>query len=98
MGLLAAQGVFDAAHGILNLAFSLISFAFGIQLGVADNLANSLFHLAFDDLCRTRDAIFVHGVSLCDKAPGEVTARARCVCRGNAGVRDWVPMGGAVVR
>ena len=49
--LLAAQGVFDAAYRILGGACNLISFAFGVQLGVAYDFANSLFHFTFDDLC-----------------------------------------------
>ena len=35
-----------------------------IQLGVAQNFANGLFHFAFNDLCRTGDAIFVHYMPL----------------------------------
>jgi hypothetical protein len=73
VALLAAQRVFDAADRILNFASGLIGLAFGVQFGVAGDLANSLFHFAFYDLCRTGDAIFVH-----ENSPSETPLPQNC--------------------
>lgn len=65
--LFALQRVLDATDSILDLAFNLIRLAFGVQLGVTDNLADSLFHFAFHDFRRADYTIFVHDKSLSEK-------------------------------
>ena len=67
--LFAAQRVFDAANRVLGFAGDLVRLAFGGQLGVADGFANSLFHRAFYDFCRSGDAIFVHDYPLVVRCP-----------------------------
>ena len=47
--------VFEAADGILNLAFYLVGLALRLQLGVTDRLADRLLDCAFDLLRRSGD-------------------------------------------
>ena len=46
--LFAFERVFQAADGVLNFAFNLVSLAFQLQLGVADGLAEHLLDCTFD--------------------------------------------------
>lgn len=52
--------VFDAADGVLDLAFEFISLTLGLQLGVTDCLANGLLYFPFYHLRRPNYPVFVH--------------------------------------
>src|ERR1035437_9100162 len=58
--LFAAQCVLDAADGVLHLAFYLVAFALGFQLGIAQYLASNFLHFALGLFSRALDAVFVH--------------------------------------
>src|SRR5271165_779538 len=63
-----ARRVFQAADGILHFAFGLVSFALGLQLGVAHHLANRLLYRTLDLFRRSLDTILVHDSLLCKSA------------------------------
>ena len=60
VGLLAPQGVFQSADGVLHFALELIGFAFAFELAVAGHLSNNFLHFALGLPGRALDAIFVH--------------------------------------
>jgi hypothetical protein len=43
--------IFQAADGVLHLAFNLVGVAFSLQFGVPNSFANCLFHVSFNLLC-----------------------------------------------
>src|ERR1700761_2142706 len=55
-----ADAVLQPANGILHLAGGLVGGAFGLQLGVAGDLASSLLDCAFGLVGGTFDTILVH--------------------------------------
>jgi len=67
--LFASERVFEAADGVLNLAFDLVGLAVRFQLGVTDCLARRLFDCAFEFLCRSSDPVLVHGLFLQSEQP-----------------------------
>ena len=62
LGLLALQRVLDAADGVLDLAFDLLALALGLDLLVAQQLADAFLDLAAYALCRTLGAIRVYAL------------------------------------
>ena len=60
---LLLHGVFDAADGILNIAFDFLTLAVGDQLCVAQNLSRGCLDVTLDLFGRTGDPIFVNHVT-----------------------------------
>ncbi len=58
--LFAFERVFEAADGVLNFAFYLVSVALRLQLGITDCLADHLLDCTFDLLARSDDPVLVH--------------------------------------
>ena len=58
--LFAAKCILQAADGALNLAYRLVSFAFGFELGVARKLAGRFLHGAFGLLGCALNSIAIH--------------------------------------
>ena len=57
VGRFTFEHVFEAANGVLNLALNRVSLALGLQLGIADDLANHLLDCALDLLPRSDNPI-----------------------------------------
>ena len=62
--LFAFERVFQTTNGVLNFARDLLCLAVSLQFGIAGNFADSFFHLACDDFCRSGDAVFIHDLML----------------------------------
>ena len=55
------HGIFRAANGVLNFAFSFVRAALGLCLRVTGYLANGFLHRAFGLFRGAFDPVFIHG-------------------------------------
>jgi hypothetical protein len=58
--LFVANGIFQAAHGVLDFALHLVGLSFTFGLCIADGSARPFFDFAFGLLGRTLDAVLVN--------------------------------------